>query len=306
MKFDNSKKTESFINQFQYMSEIESFVEPQVFYVSLHGLSIKFECFDSRFVNLIRKHLPQDMYSFNSDSEVQHRVCWFSSEQLGEKWDLGGDHHCSFTSSVIGKVVTQRDFATTSIDEKTHYLMSPVELDDGFFNFLRFIVPQLLVKDGKYIFHSSGVALGENSAILFLGHSGYGKSTICQKFPQERVTGDDMHLLYFKNDKLIMEPTHLGQQITAWSKIGNPHEVRKLYWLEKSPENNTPEVEVLDDSNKRLKIMGSVSGVFWDQLSVEEMKSLLDFSSHCARSVNFEILKTSLNCEVLNYVDNSI
>jgi len=65
----------------------------------------------------------------------------------------------------------------------------------GFENYFRWLVANLLVERGGFVFHSAGV-VRDGSAYLFFGHSGAGKSTVCENSPGSGILSDDLVLVF--------------------------------------------------------------------------------------------------------------
>ena len=168
-------------------------------FLKVHGLNVKFlrttASQRSMSLNYLQEVEGVDFYdSFTGGEDV----VWYSAKELGLAWPEGGDPMCHHTVQQGLEFVTQRDFVSVCLNSKNRILITDGGHEDGFYNFLRYLVPTLLRKTRRYVFHSSAVLNPDQSASLFLGHSGYGKSTICEKFPESVRLGDDMHVVYIE------------------------------------------------------------------------------------------------------------
>lgn len=273
--------------------------------INLHEFEIRFHLYDKKLLNLIESGLP-NLCTVASTTEVKAtekiHVHWHSTQLHNYHWSESGDHHCSFSENDSYPCVLQRDFACILKSDTEITLLTSNQLEDGLFNFLRFFAPKLLLNNNKFILHSSCVLNQHDRATLFLGHSGFGKSTISSMFPLPNVLGDDMNVVYFENNKLWIEPTHLGQVITNWDRQNKRYLVKNIFWLQKNFHDKSVHIEGMDHTHQRLKILGSFSGLFWDQMSAEETRKVFQFLQKLIHSIEIKTFQFNLNSEVQQYV----
>lgn len=82
--------------------------------------------------------------------------------------------------------------------------------DDSIIHFQAVVVPiikHLLLKQGKLLVHSGCVATPDGRAVLFVGHSGSGKTTSCMALCRSgfRFISDDLNVLSFSNGQAFVE-----------------------------------------------------------------------------------------------------
>jgi len=269
-----------------------------------HGLNIRFNLFDEDLEKIIEESFPRNFnFSLQGSEILSHvEVDWYSSRNLNIIWNDYGDHQCSFFQLHGKRLAIQRDFACFHQNERKILLFTDTLIDDGFFNFLRYFIPVTLLKYDRFIFHSSCVLNKEGEATLFLGHSGWGKSTITSMFPKNQALGDDMNLVRVKDGKVLVEPTHLGQLVTCWEKQGETYAVKNLFWLNKANTEKKVVIKNMSATEQRLKILGSLSGLFWDQIGESESQKVFSFLKNLLKNTSVKHFSFSLTSEVTKYV----
>ena len=77
------------------------------------------------------------------------------------------------------------------------------------------VVPRILGQRGKLVLHASAVILKENTGIIFVGDSGWGKSTLASSFHQsgKRLITDDCLLLSVENGEVFSVPNYYGVRL---------------------------------------------------------------------------------------------
>lgn len=289
-----------------YITSLGSQNVPSLFSKILlcHGLNIKFNLFDETLKKVLNNSFPKDFDFYPQETEILSytEVDWYSSDNLNIKWDDSGDHQCMF-SQIDGKSLTvQRDFACFHQSDNKILLFSNPLIDDGFFNFLRYFIPVALLKHDRFVFHSSCVLNERDEATLFLGHSGWGKSTISSMFPAGRVLGDDMNIVHIKDDQILVEPTHLGQMIINWEKQGQRYLIKNFFWLNKSDTGKKVVLKEMSPAEQRLKILGSLSGLFWEQIKHSESQKVFLLLQKVLKHNSVKHFLFSRSSEVAQYV----
>lgn len=194
--------------------------------------------------------------------------------------------------------VSQRDFVVQRLPDKQVNLIAKEEIDDGFFNFLRYFLPYELLFQNKILFHSSCVVDKKEEAFLFFGHSGAGKSTISKLCSEGNILGDDMNLLTIHPNVIFVESAAVGQRFYSKENFGTKYVVENAFWLEKS---KFIKAEPL--VNKRVSLLlSSFTGLFWDQLSEKDYLKVFQLAQLLNKNLGLYNLEFSLDKKVWNYV----
>lgn len=208
------------------------------------------------------------------------QLYWMDPEEyLGKSVPLWGDwveHQCVEQ----GSFVFQRDFCLQKLASQQFFFLGKEEIDDGFYNLLRFLLPPLLLKQGKILFHSSAVVDNDGGAFVFFGHSGAGKTTMAGLCQGGLVLGDDMCILQLKGPDLFVEPAQVGQVFQNPEAFGQTFPVKGLFWLQKSTELSIRPLAF----GAIPRVVSSFSGLHWSQVSDEDMTVALQLGQRLART----------------------
>lgn len=267
------------------------------FHVLVHGVPICFEVDNSNLISQLQDFFPKQWQVVSSNPI---RVIW--QEPQGEmlknnNWDDIDDPDCHF----MGDFVSQRDFLTRKVNSHTYELVAHQKIDDGLFNFLRYLLPIKLLEQKKVIFHSSCVVSSQGEAYLFFGPSGAGKTTISQLCQHGgNVLGDDMNLLSFSEEGVFIEAASVGQRIYSKHNFGKKFKLNKAFWL------------VQDDSfSHRLLAEGqlkyylsSFANLFWNQLESDLYKEVFSMAASLKKGISLYELRFKKNKEVWEYVQS--
>ncbi|MCB0413270.1 MAG: hypothetical protein KDD50_02990, partial [Bdellovibrionales bacterium] len=185
--------------------------------VSIHGIEISFHL-PTPLALRLTQFLPLT-WQTTTNNPIQ--VQWVSPEEMrwphSLDWNDDKDHQCHFAKFLDFHFVVQRDFAVAYKDPSNLILISPYSIDDGFFNFLRWLLPRKLLLKNQYVIHSSCVVLPSGEAILSSGPSGAGKSTLAKMAADDGlfILGDDMNIVSKKSDHWHVEAAAIGQIIQS-------------------------------------------------------------------------------------------
>ncbi|PCI08692.1 MAG: hypothetical protein COB73_06680, partial [Flavobacteriaceae bacterium] len=140
-------------------------------------------------------------------------------------------------------------------------MVTELEIGDGLYNGLRWLIPRLLIQNQEVILHSSCIVGKDGKAYFFLGPSGAGKSTITTFSKNRKVLGDDMNVLSFKRDILQAKPAFLGGM--DFPDLGDQdiYDVGGFYWLNQA---NHTEVTSIPNSKKLSYLLSSYANLYWD------------------------------------------
>lgn len=240
--------------------------------LSIHGIPLRFHLGSEELLGELYDHYPLSWFQQVS-TQVPIEITWVDNKALGfsnEEWsnEISPDCHVSYESHQ--QIAVQRDFAAV-LEDKKCFLICPYHLDDGFFNFLRWLLPVLLVEQGKLVLHSSCVIDDKGYAYFSLGPSGAGKSTIASFRSRKKILGDDMNVIKFENNQCWAQAGALGQALLNPTEYSNWYPVKAFFWLKKN------EIVCLQDVPKTTQIRllsSAVANVFWNQLPAENVQKI--------------------------------
>ena len=200
------------------------------------------------------------------------------------------------------RLAIQRDFAGKIVSPTDIIFIAEEKKCDGFYNFLRWILPRKMLELKKYILHSSCILDRGGKAHFFLGHSGAGKTTITSFADGRSVLGDDMNVIFEEGGELYASPGGIGGFFEPDVKIHEKFLVSSINWLVQ--DSKTERVRI-DEGESVSKLMASFSSLFWESLPEESMKDLLDFSIVAASKVSFYNLFFQKNTLFWKFIEES-
>lgn len=108
----------------------------------------------------------------------------------------------------------------------------------SFENFFRLVVAYKVLNGGGLLLHSAGV-MERGHADVFVGCSGFGKSTISELRQSEGATvlSDDMVALKMIDGRLHALAVPFTGDLDTWSQLDSCYPVRALIHLQKGPDN---------------------------------------------------------------------
>lgn len=187
--------------------------------------------------------------------------------------------------------LVQRDFVATKTATQA-ILISDHRILDGIQNLWRALIPRFLLKKQRFVFHCSAVQINNIEALLFMGPSGIGKSTIYKNSPQKSELHDDMNIVEFDfNRRPTVQGAELGSiLIQENSPFTRKFFIRGIHFLEQADSNQLVE---LSSSDKVSLLIANMANYFWPTLNEEQVFQLMNFSHELSSSVPISILK---NC----------
>ena len=158
--------------------------------------------------------------------EEHPRLLDFDLEALEQKVKVSGEHLCGsieLTDGISGCLWTDRDdsWFTRNVFE----------------NYFRILVTYRLLETGGMLLHSAGIVSGD-SAFLFTGRSGDGKSTLSRLSLAEgrEVLSDDMNAVTWRGDiPWIEKVPFTGDLGRSWARSSS-HPLGGLFAIRKAPE----------------------------------------------------------------------
>lgn len=269
----------------------------------LHDVPLTFHTTSEHLLNALSSEFPESWVS-NDEYKSMH-IYWNAPREIvGQRplnWGELSQPDCIFTRLHGREWVIQRDFMCFQPKPGSYYVVAENSIDDGFHNFLRYLLPRLLLQKNKILFHSSCIVDPKTlRAFLFFGPSGAGKTTISQLCNEGIVLGDDMNLLYTVVGEPKVEVSALGQRYYAPEYFNRPFNIAGCFWLQ---QDESVQVRTLNDS-AITKILSSLTGLFWDQLSQPEIDKSLLIARQLEKRLPIYQLNFNKTKEVWNYVRN--
>ncbi len=247
--------------------------------LAIHGISLRFHVTSEELLGELYDHYPLAWFQ-PATSQKPIDIYWTNNEVLGwtnENWANEISPECHVSAVGKQQIAVQRDFAAI-LENNICNLVCPYHLDDGFFNFLRWLVPVLLVEQGKLVLHSSCVLDDKGLAYFSLGISGAGKSTIASFRPRKSVLGDDMNVIKFENDQCWAQAGALGQSLLNPTEYSNWYPVKAFLWLDKDQQLS---LSTLPKAAQIRLLSSSVANLFWGQLQTPQVEKIFQLVVQC-------------------------
>lgn len=266
--FQKKQKTlfEAYLN-----TKSDAYLKTQSVHLSIHGIPLRLHISSEELVSELYDHYPLSWFQNTSEKCID--VFWADNQTLGwsnEEWADEATPDCHVFQDGKKQIAMQRDFAAVLENQKC-FLVCPHHLDDGFYNFLRWLLPVLLLEKGKVVLHSSCVLDDEGNAYFSLGVSGAGKTTISSMRPRKKILGDDMNIVKFENGRCWAQAGAMGQALLNPTEYSHWYPVKAFFWLKKEEH---VELRELSKTTQIRLMSTSVANVFWSQLSSENAQKI--------------------------------
>ena len=242
-----------------------------------HGIPFSIEASSEAILKLILSLVPVGWVK-NELSEPGLKLSLYSIRDFNIssfEWENEASAECFISKTNNQEIAIQRDFAGKMIKDHVVAIINE-DIVDGFFNILRWFMPRKLLGISNIVLHSSCVVV-DQKAYIFLGHSGYGKSTLTTLADERPVLGDDMNILFQKGNDYYAKGAALGGLYNNKSILDQSFPVGAFYWLFKSSENK---IERMEAAESCRKFISSCANVFWGesdgQTECEMMKLATD------------------------------
>lgn len=238
------------------------------FSLNFQGIALNFHTNIKNFKDLILQFTPaawSEDQSLISPINIYHtdiQETIFNINSFGDE----SSQDCFF----IEDKVIHRDFASKRNDKNSFSLICSHQDSDGFFNFMRMLMPKLLFSKNKYIIHSSCVLTHNKEALLFLGHSGHGKSTMASLAGDRLILSDDMNILDMNN--LQVNAACLGHAYHTNGSYDESFPIKKMFWILKDFKNEEAQ---MTQAKASLLLLSSITNLFWDQLTKTEIEKVM-------------------------------
>lgn len=278
---------------------LKSSAFPFHFSLKIHNIPCRFHFSSEALLEKLKKFFPLTWQQSFLEEEVIE-IYWESPQSILKRdlpnWGELRSSDCHF----LDNWVLQRDFIAQSCDPKKYFLVAEQQVDDGLFNFLRYLLPRELLQKNSVLFHSSCVVDERNGAYLFFGPSGAGKTTLSQLCQGGNVLGDDMNLLKIENKKVLVEPALVGQRYYSPKNFAKTFEIKAAFWLTQF---GRIEISSLQEGSLN-KLLSSFVGLFWDQLSTEDYQKVFNLAHTFSKKLRLMELKFNPTQEVWDHVRN--
>ena len=264
--------------------------------LQFHGIPLAFH-FQSQ--DLASHFLQSFPRQWIEDKEFEAPIhIWWRGPGLKLKrfWDRDIENpDCFFKNDFVA----QRDFIARRVSTGSFQLLATELIDDGLFNFLRYLIPLELLRNQQILFHSSCV-LDEttNEAYLFFGPSGAGKTTIASLSEPGIVLGDDMNILSIKSRQVFVEGAALGQRLFAGDKLGQRFPVQKAFWLKQAEQT----LAIRVDQGSMSYFLSSFANLFWQQLDQKRYLQVFQRVNQLSQNLSLYQLEFPKQKGVWDYV----
>ncbi len=263
------------------------------FNVEIHGVGLSFKLKNQPLLAALQSYFPK---SWIRSEKQKIFIEWIAPppQESESEWDEIEDPHCFFED----QFVWQRDFFVKKVSPFHLQLICYEKIEDGFYNFLRYLLPEKLLEINKILFHSSCVVFNESTPALFFGPSGAGKTTMASFFDKESILGDDMTLLTVSDHKIQVEAATVGQRFFNHDQIGQQYHLKNLYWLVQSQELSCQPIQ----AHRMQYLLSSVTGLFWQKLSPVQINQIFTLLNKIQTLTQIQFLHFTKNKEVVAYV----
>lgn len=243
-----------------------------------HGIPLSIFSKNSTFLNELKEYFP---VSWQKKSENSIKIYQQDIQIENKNWDNEASQDCFISDN--GEIAIQRDFVARKNNDEYQVLLTPTLNDDGFFNFMRWLLPLYLIKNNQFLFHCSSVVNKNGKANLYLGHSGAGKTTICELSSPRKIINDDMNIIEFKDNGILIKTGGIGGAFNTKSEhLEEIFDLQDIYWLNQSDRN---ERNILTSSKAYSKLMASFANLNWTSLSEDIIEKLSQASLYLASNL---------------------
>jgi len=263
--------------------------------LTIHQIPFCFHVEDEAVIKELYDSYPLAWFQDGGPNPIQ--VFWHDSRGLGFEdaaWESESSFECYVARDGKNETAVHRDFAARFDGENVN-LVCPYTIQDGFYNFLRWLAPIKFVGQNKLLLHSSCVIDQNKNAYFSLGPSGAGKTTIASLRPRKKILGDDMNVVKIEDGRCWAQAGALGQALLNPAEYSNWYPVKAFLWLEKSTK---LEIRELSRAAQVKRLATAVANVFWDNLSEEQALAIFT-------SIN-EILKINRMYELAFPIERDV
>lgn len=263
--------------------------------LNYHGIPIKINTNSSYLISELEDTLPNNWFKPSSD---YYNITIYTPNEFGhspEKWCGEESQDCVIKEESM--LAIHRDFIAREMNKEVT-LICEDRLSDGLYNFLRWFLPKKLFELNAFVLHSCCIVGKDGKARFFLGHSGAGKSTVASMAQGRKILGDDMNLLHF--DKLLAYPGAIGGLFIDGVDYNDSFEIEGFYWLNQDDKN---EISQLSTAKSHSKLLASVTNLFWDSLTQEQIQNIMETTFHITQEIPSYQLNFTKSSEFWELID---
>lgn len=264
----------------------------------LHGLEVTWRLNDQGLLQQLESYFPKE-WKLKSVTDP-YVIYWKNSFE--ESFWSSENPDCQIEQCQDGEIALQRDFAAFKKHDGSIDLHTRLLLDDGFYNFLRWLLPRLWIQKSRLLLHSSCVVDPKGFAHICLGVSGAGKSTIAGLAPKDwTVLGDDMNIVRVVDGQVVACPSAVGQAMESVKHFGKEFPIAGVYGLEQASQNLLSSQSL---GAAYTKLASSCANLFWDSLSQRELLQVQELLLKVSSQVDYYNLAFKKEIGVWDYVAN--
>ena len=119
---------------------------------SIHGIVCNFSTNSQTFNQELQAYFPKH---WQTSQASQYNIYWNTPQEIlgvhPPSWGEASSPDCHFINLHENDWVIQRDFMAFHPEAKDSFVVSASEIDDGFFNFLRYYLPLKLLRKNKIL-----------------------------------------------------------------------------------------------------------------------------------------------------------
>lgn len=253
--------------------------------VLIYELKIRIHSGDLQFINFLRNFYPVSWISLFDAPELNF---YFISYEKYFDESFFSDEDPDFKETIYGnkKKCIQRDFIGEALNNQDYFFITKLEISDGYFNCLRWVLPSLLIQKNTLVIHSSCFVDDRGYAYMFLGPSGAGKTTTVSRFIKNIVLGDDMNIITLNDNGIYVQSGAIGGQI-VYPKFNEKFRMSKVFWLKKESHFSLIDISTED---AQLKILGSIANLFFGHESSEFLDEVMTLTLKFAEVMKMQEL----------------
>tara|TARA_R110000868_G_scaffold132381_8_gene343324 strand:+ start:119 stop:1048 length:930 start_codon:yes stop_codon:yes gene_type:complete len=274
-----------------------------------HDIPIEFASPDQDFLGAIQKMLPKSWLSPAPFNTPTYKVTHYPLEALGLEeavFEDEADSECYIEHLEACELAYHRDFvALKEIQAGTKNVRAifTSRVDDGFYNFIRWLISRELIAAKKVVLHSSVILGNDNKAYVFLGPSGAGKTTTCHNAEKRLVLGDDMNILIYSDNKVWAQAGAIGGKFDPQVPIDQMYEVAGLYWLQQSHE---IKLTKLNSAKAAQVLLVSLANMFWPSSREQDKAQAISFVSNIIEATKTYSLQLKNDSSFWNVIEQDL
>jgi len=268
--------------------------------VDFHGISLLCRTASEAMLEVLKASLPKHhgvsfvgpvtTIDWYTPEDILFFPAHFSDEPVPD---------CHIFESPAGEFAVQRDFVGhDNLMGRISVLTDP-QNTDGVYNALRWALPRRMLQHSRILLHSSAVVNREGSAYIFLGHSGFGKTTVASLADDRLVLGDDMNVIFIDRHVTVKQ-AFLGGVIIPKIENVSTYPIKAIYWLKQS---TSVDVIPLTTITGLQKLVASAANIFIGAQKQVHVKQVMELAMKIIEHVPCYELRFQKNKEFWNVIE---